>query len=260
MGKIAANIAAVALIAASIGFNTWRYPTVWRMVGNPARLSQTAQPATQQQSPGPAQSEPSGTPTMSIPLATQPPTYGAPAGKKQGDAKEVAVETKVEFPHRDEPSKPSQNESPKPDQAKSKKLPKNKPRKTGDDWKSADETPANLPTKMSMEGPKPGNQTAISPEEGAIAGQFSGGTPAVPQVKPPSADPPPGDRQLVSLSQFPLGQESTATETGLIRLPPTGQEAPVTETGFLFQFPSGILPLYPDTGKKELDCGVLRSR
>jgi hypothetical protein len=36
MPRSAATIFGIALVAASIGFNTWRYPSVWRLVGTPA--------------------------------------------------------------------------------------------------------------------------------------------------------------------------------------------------------------------------------
>ena len=43
MAKLSANVAAFALIALSIGFNMWRYPVVWDMVGGSPCLSQSNQ-------------------------------------------------------------------------------------------------------------------------------------------------------------------------------------------------------------------------
>ena len=43
MAKILANVAGFALIASSIGFNIWRYPVVWDMVGGSPCLSQANQ-------------------------------------------------------------------------------------------------------------------------------------------------------------------------------------------------------------------------
>ncbi len=66
MVRISANIAAFALIALSIGFNMWRYPAVWDMVGGSPCISlanESAQPEAT------AQPKPSAAPTVALQAA-----------------------------------------------------------------------------------------------------------------------------------------------------------------------------------------------
>ncbi len=63
MVRISANIAAFALIALSIGFNMWRYPAVWDMVGGSPGLSLASESA---QPEGTAESKPSAAPTVAL--------------------------------------------------------------------------------------------------------------------------------------------------------------------------------------------------
>jgi hypothetical protein len=64
MVRISANIAAFALIALSIGFNMWRYPAVWDMVGGSPCLSLASESAQPE-----ATAEPSAAPTVVLQAA-----------------------------------------------------------------------------------------------------------------------------------------------------------------------------------------------
>jgi len=308
MGRIVANVAAFVLIAASIGFNIWRYPTVWNMVGDTARLpknAEAAKPAPDPKASAASQPDSSKAPTASIqtaPAETSDDTSYRTSDDTSYDSSYDPTHNGLRSPGEDsglydsynyeetsdeDESSPGDEQSadadsiqdvtePPKENKKKRKKPRKKPKRPAG-GKSQEPSRENAASQDSTESPdkdsgdndhdendsqwktssddadreseatdEPCGSQADSSDYGGRDNQGLADQSNRPHSVHDDRQMAHADHGRIDIPRLP--PERQTEEADLIRLPSIDHEAPVTEAGFPHQLPSGVAPIYPNTG------------